>query len=604
MKIIVGLNPQKTALTLSFDYSQTLITRLKNRVYGRMFDSELGCWIVPFPSFDDLVKEFGAMLELAVPYKEIIEAMDNCKTITGTVDMQAVNVLKLKPYDYQIIGGTAFLPYVKCGILADPPGLGKTIQTFLGFASLYERGLAQKCLVFCKASLKSQWLSELEKFTPYKGIIIKGTPEQRARLYEEASKPAYQFIIVNYDFLIHDTKYVRKRNEKGYNGFNDCENLAMLMKQSQVLVMDEAQKLKNDSSQIHKNMFKLVYGTKAYPVEPPEYRWLLTGTPIENEPEDIYNLFKFINQAILGYNPMVFKSRYYEGRYHDKVRKNMLKDLSARIAPYMLRRLQESVNKSFPRVRIDTILLDMTDEQTKLHDILKDITKDLINGVKHPELNGDDYSPIGIFSLLLRVADNPQLLFTSNSELAKKLARKYLKESDKPYPKLEWIRDYLDARKQFEPNAKTIIFTRSDDMALLAQKELLSIYEPDDIILFLGGMSDKQRDLAKAKFWADGKVFISTDAGAEGLNLQCADTEINIDLPPIPSRLTQRIGRIKRDQSEFSHIRVINLISKDSIDERILEIIYKKQDIIDSVIEGNVVEDAKITESVLLQLLA
>jgi len=1079
MKLLVGLTPQRTALTLSFDYNPAIITRLKNRVYGRAYDGDLKCWVLPLASFDDLVQEFGAMIELTVPFKEIVEAIDSIAPVVGTVDMQAAQVLKLKPYDYQIIGGAAFLPNIKCGILADVPGLGKcltpdsriymnganttlqqiwdsyvrelsfdgegywsspskdlyvpsldngkliyskvkriyrqwidapikvikltngsvlratlteklfdgyswsnnlqpgdcvaipnvlpdfkhninaqsqivkliawqlaegheashghsfriyqdnidvlnhiasllsylniqfdikhepgkcpyirgrskeyhnimtsydyawgakskdkripsfifnlpdkllrtflsvffdaesnvnvstsnmeitsasseiifgikqlllrfgikmntaeymkcatngtrikrkyyrgyvsgedlvrfyhtigycyeykmsalskvankkhnsniyvypikkafenftdsvkippryfkyrkdylttnklpsidglrkmskgfdyvlsgeaesdykklkpskwtvktlesfknadylqianvkdkinhflhsdvayvridsisyeqysgwvydleienthnfiaegmcvhnTIQTFLGFASLCERGLAQKCLVFCKANLKSQWLSELEKFTSYKGIKIKGTPEQRLALYEEAAKPEYQFIFVNYEFLIHDKKYVKecerktKENEKlkaagkktkrAAKGFDDFENLEYLMRQCQVLVMDEAQKVKNDSSQIHKNLFKMVYGTKTYPSIPPEYRWLLTGTPIENEPEDIYNLFKFVNQSVLGHNPNTFKYRYYEGRYHEKVRKDMLKDLSMRIAPYMLRRTQENVKRAFPKVRIDEMLLDMTNDQIILHDILKEITRDLIDGVKHPEIGNDDYSPIGIFSLLLRVADNPDLLFTSESDLARSLAKKHLKTPGHECPKIEWICDYLEARKQFEPDAKTIIFTRSDDMAHLTRESLLQgTYKDNDIILFVGGMSEKQRDTAKARFWKDGKIFISTDAGSEGLNLQCANVEINIDLPPTPSRLAQRIGRIKRDQSEFSHVRIINLISKDSIDERILKIIYDKQSIIDSVIEGNIA-DINLTQSVLLELLS
>ena len=121
-------------------------------------------------------------------------------------------------------------------------------------------------------------------------------------------------------------------------------------------------------------------------------------------------------------------------------------------------------------------------------------------------------------------------------------------------------------------------------------------------MIYKGKLSNKQRDSIINGFKENGKVMICTEAGSEGLNLQVADLEINIDLPFNPSRLAQRIGRIDRAGSGFDKIKVLNLISKNSVDERILDLIYQKQGLIDAVIEGNAV-DMKLTRGLLQKLL-
>jgi SNF2 family DNA or RNA helicase len=596
VKILVGLTPQKTELTLDFDYSPQIIARVKT-IFGRYFNGETRKWHVPVASFEEIIGEFGCMIELVADIGDIFEAIDRIGPTIGTIDANVLDVMKLQPYDYQLIGGTAFLPTVQCGILADVPGLGKTIQTFLGFASLYVRDEISKCLVFCKKSLKTQWLVELERFTPFTGIKIYGDAKKREKLYEEAAKPEYQFIFINYEFLQHDAKYIKKRQAKGARGFEDFDFIRTLASSCQLIVLDEAQKIKSSKSQVHKNIVKL---------DAP-YKWALTGTPIENSPMDLYNICRFVNPYIFGPNPVPFKNRYFTGYYKDKVNIQMLKDLRLRIAPYMLRRTYESVDKAFPHLKPpESVWVDMTDEQAKLHDDLKDIMQDLLEGMPNTDVP-DGASALGTFGLMLQVADNPYLLYHSESQLGQQLFKKMWPKlqswRDIECPKMEWIHDFLEERVEVDPNAKTIIFTRSDDMASVIKESLLDIYSDKEIVVYEGGLSESQQDAIKTAFWDYAKVLVATDAGSEGLNLQCADVEINFDLPYNPARLAQRIGRIKRDGSKFASVRVINLISKNSIDERVLKIIYSKQSIIDEVVEGNST-DTRLTKSLLSQLIA
>ena len=123
-------------------------------------------------------------------------------------------------------------------------------------------------------------------------------------------------------------------------------------------------------------------------------------------------------------------------------------------------------------------------------------------------------------------------------------------------------------------------------MAKLVKRNLLKIFNDDEVLTYTGKLNNTKRNELIDSFKKESKVLICTEAGAEGLNLQVADIIINIDLPFNPTRLSQRIGRIDRAGSEFDKIKVFNLVSKDSVDERILDLIYKKQGLIDAVVEA------------------
>jgi SNF2 family DNA or RNA helicase len=334
---------------------------------------------------------------------------------------------------------------------------------------------------------------------------------------------------------------------------------------------------------------------------PPQYRWFLTGTPMENSPVDIFNLFRLVHPSIFGLNPTKFNELYFEDKWHKKPKN--LDDLARRIAPYMLRRTK--ITESIPKVRIDFIRLDMTDAQEAINQEL--ICTSLL--VRDKSLSDEDQQKLkdqGIslltnYGLMVQVADSPALLERSDSKYGKTL---YKQHASTESPKLDWTVDFLVERK-VDPENKTIIFTRSDDIAMALHERLLkSGFTEADLILYVGGLSETQQKKAKEKFInGTGSVFIGTDAAAEGLNLQKADVIVCIDLPYHPSRLDQRIGRAQRRGSAFEFIHVFCLISVNSIDERHLQVIYEKQDMINKVIEGNAY-DVPLTDEVVLELLS
>jgi SNF2 family DNA or RNA helicase len=621
-------------------YDQQISDSLK-KIYGVRYNPQNKSWRAPVAAFGDLVKIFGWLMDFQCSYEQIEAVEKDIGPIMGAIDPMVANSMKLQPYDYQLVGGTAFLPVVKTGILADEVGLGKTLQCILGFTFLDLRGLTSKCLVFCKKGLKSQWLSELEKFTFYNGIVIDGDIKKRERLYEEAKDPKYQFVIVNYDFLFHDKAYLKKQNEirikkkleqqfgeeefkkltvaeqkklidkelrklgiEGLSGYNDFNKINELAELCQVLICDEAQKLKDPKTKTHKNTAKLA--------EKMEYRWALTGTPVENSPMDIFYIAKVIIPHLFGWDPRPFRARYYEGDYFDKIRHDMLDDLRIRVAPYMLRRLQKEVKKFFPEVTNNDIWLDMTDEQVELHDcIIREAYKakdEDMGEVDEDELEESvTITPLTAFSLLLRLADSPELLASSKNLFGQKVFKgKFGTKKNIESPKLDWLESYFIERYAMDLTAKTIVFSRSSKFVELIQSRLEQEGLPElaEIRTYTGKLSTKNRKLTQDWFWDEGqgRILLATDAAAEGLNLQVADVLINADMPFNPGRLEQRIGRIKRAGSPFNHVQIFNLMMKESIENRVQDIIYNKQKVFDKVVQGNVYK-VKMDKSLLGQLI-
>lgn len=589
MKINVSLDGHE--LVLKFPFSKEINQRIK-KVFGWRFDGQTKTWRVHAASVDDLIDEFGALLKFDTSYDEIKAAIESIGPMLGSIDATIVDYFKISPYDYQVVAGTAFLPVAKKCILADEVGVGKTLSSLVGFASLYKKGIVNKALVICKASLKSQWLSEIYKFTDFEGIVIEGTTKKRQELYELAKSDDYQFVIVNYDLL----RYEGKRAKKKENKFDDLKYVLEVVKDCQIIIADEVHKIKNSKTKTRKGVLQL---------DAP-YKWGLTGTPIENKPEDLYNIMFWINPEVFGRNPMPFKHRYYFYEYGHPVgiKTHMLPDLRARIAPHMLRRYKRDISSNFPDFSMDYVYIDMDDLQAEIHELIRTNSLNLLmatEGDEDEEIT-EKGSAFGNFMLLLQVANTPELLAYSESKYGQEIYNKKVKGKGLSVPKIDWVYDLLEERNDLNPEAKTLIFTRSDDMAELIKKRLLKLFKEEEVLIYKGKLSNKQRDSIINGFKENGKVMICTEAGAEGLNLQVADLEINIDLPFNPSRLTQRIGRIDRAGSEFDKIKVLNLISKDSVDERILDLIYQKQGLIDAVIEGNVV-DMKLTRGLLQKLL-
>jgi len=421
-------------------------------------------------------------------------------------------------------------------------------------------------LVICPASLKYQWEDEIGKFTNYSVTVIDGDLGDRVKIYKENDSI---FTVINYELVRQDM---------------DLDRLRAL--DADVIILDEAHKIKNKDAITTKQIMQL----------DAKYKWLLTGTPMQNRPDELYSLFSFMNPEILG-SWTSFRNRYIVmgtkfGRRGIILGYKNLNELRGRISLYILRRLVDEVAPELPSVLINNFTIPMTKEQAALHEDIRLVIRDIMEEMKSwdkDEPHPKEGQLLGMFTMLTEVSDSPQLLSMSTSRMASKFAIKSTKS-----PKLDELYELMQLKLEDNPDLKAVIFTQFERMQRLIVERLSKL---GGCRVLNGKMKPYERQAAidRFRFDKDVKFFVSTDAGNAGINLQIASVLVNYDLPWNPATLKQRIGRIRRIGSEFKTVNVVNLISQDSIDERILQVLYSKTELSDQIVEKTDQEKAIIS---------
>lgn len=446
------------------------------------------------------------------------------------------SLLKVRLFPYQK-EGIRFAYRAGKSIIADEMGLGKTIQA-IGTAELMRKqGIISSALVLCPTSLKYQWKKEIERFTDAQAIVVEGNHLKRKTLYKAA--PFYK--IVSYNSVS-----------------NDIEILHGL--QTDFLIMDEVQRLKNWNTKISK---------AARHIEA-EYAVVLSGTPLENKLEELYSVVQFVDQYCLGpyykfINETVIKSdsgkvKGYKG----------LNTVGEKLHDILIRRRKKDVALQLPQ-RMDKVLfVPMTQEQQNMHDEFQSIVAQLVYKWNRQRF--------------LSEKDRKRLLLLM-SQMRMVCDSTYILDQKSRYDtKIDEVMNILN--NVFESgDEKVVIFSQWERMTRLVAAELDKInirYE----YLHGGVPSEKRKDLME-NFTSlpESRVFISTDAGSTGLNLQAASILINLDLPWNPAILEQRIARIYRIGQQ-RNIQVINLVAPSSIEERMLSTLNFKTSLFEGILDN------------------
>jgi SNF2 family DNA or RNA helicase len=431
--------------------------------------------------------------------------------------------LKLPPYPFQSVGAL-FLALNGSALLADEMGLGKTVQALAAFLYLRERGLAKHALVLCPASLKVQWATETAKFTHLKPVVIHGTPGQRRVKYRE---PA-DIHIVNYELLLRDVEEIKP--------------LA-----TDIVILDEAQRIKNYQTKTAKLMREL----------PKKYAFALTGTPLENDLLELYNVMRFVNPQVLGSNVQKFISRYVIKDFWGGVKGyRNVDEVRARVSAVVLRRTKKEVYLELPE-RIDNqFFVDLSPPQEELYREYKKRFKEFLKrGIRREQ---EILEAFGYLTYLREICDSSELV-----------------EEGKPgSSKLEELKRVLP--EILAGGHKVLLFSEWERMTAILERDLADL--GTKMVRFYGDLSQKQRAEVIQQFMEDEKtqVFISTDAGALGLNLQAADFVIHFDLPYNPAKLEQRIGRAHRI-GQKQPVNNIYFLTPGTIEMGIRRVLYRKQ---------------------------
>ena len=451
---------------------------------------------------------------------------------------RTLEVLSTKLYPYQE-QGAMHLAFGRRAMLADDMGLGKTVQAIAAAALLKEMRDIQKAVIICPASLKHQWAREIRRFTSLPVTVVEGNLLERRKLYNDSSF----FKIINYELVRHD--------------FDE-----LLKLRPDLIILDEAQRIKNWRA-------KTATMVKALPSR---YAFVLTGTPLENRIDELYSIFQFLDPRILG--PLWhFNDRFYElekrenGTYKVLGYKN-IDQLRAIIKPYTLRRTRDEVLKDLPPRTDNNFFVEMTDPQWDAYNEFKESLAKLISISKRRPLTPQERKLLLMYLVKMRLICNALALHDKEIKI---------KDSEKTAPKLTELDEILG--ESIASNGhKAVIFSQWATMLALTEPILKRIGL--GYVKLTGDIPSSKRGVLIQTFFDDPncRVFLSTDAGGVGLNLQAASLVINLDLPWNPAVLEQRIARAHR-HGQPSSVQVINLIAKGTIEERMLDTLAAKKNV-------------------------
>ncbi|MCU0664402.1 MAG: DEAD/DEAH box helicase, partial [Myxococcota bacterium] len=430
----------------------------------------------------------------------------------------------LLPYQVQ---GVAFCAKAGRAILADEMGLGKTIQGIGTAEFLARQGAVERVLVVCPTSLKSQWKAEVERFCGREAQLVVGSAKERVEQYRGGAF----FTICNYEQVLRDILSIEKASWD-------------------LIVLDEGQRIKNWEAKTS----RIIKGLRS------PFALVLSGTPLENNLDELFSVAEFVDDRRLG---PAFRFFHRHRVVDDKGRVLRLKDLCAvrqALCPILLRRERAAVLGQLPPRTIEYVRVPPSEEQFALHEASLQIVNMIVRKSYFTEMD---------------------LLRLRKALLACRMSADSTYLVDKQPPghstKLEILRDLL-GRLAAEPLRKIVLFSEWTTMLDLIAP--LLVEAGIGYVRLDGSVPQKQRAALVARFQKDPscRAFITTNAGSTGLNLQAADTVINIDLPWNPAVLEQRMGRAHR-MGQKRPVHVYVMITEQTIEEKLLTTLAAKKEL-------------------------
>ncbi len=444
----------------------------------------------------------------------------------------------LRPYQHE---GLMWLEHKRDagvgGVLADDMGLGKTLQTIALLAREKEaRRMDIPSLIVTPTSLVFNWEREIRKFAPHLRVLCYTGP-RRHRLVPEFSKA--EVIITSYPVLVRDLTPLTDR-------------------EFHYVILDEAQAIKNERSLASTSVRALSA----------RHRLALTGTPVENNLGELWSLFEFTHPGLLG------RKGEFQKNFRDPIEKQgdeeRLEIVRSRVAPFILRRLKESVAKDLPPKTELVRSVDLTGDQRDLYESIRlAADEDVRSAIKRKGIGGSAVTILDALMKLRQVCCDPRLVPVQSARDVKKSA------------KYELFFELLDA--QLSAGRRVLVFSQFAQMLALLEKGLEERGLPS---LCLTGASKDRQDLVDQFEKGKADVFlISLKAGGTGLNLVSADTVIHYDPwwnAAAQMQATDRAYRIGQKRPVF----VYNLIASSSVEERMMALQARKRHLADTIL-GN-----------------
>ncbi len=458
----------------------------------------------------------------------------------GAADPKLTGLLKVPLYTYQA-EGALFAVRAGRALIGDDMGLGKTIQAIAAAEILAKHFGVAKVLVICPTSLKYQWQSEIARFTGRQGDnasrVMAGGRAQRLKDYAMDGFCK----ITNYEKLKPDLDLIAAWAPE-------------------LVIVDEAQRVKN---------WNTIAAHALKRIDSP-YAIVLTGTPLENKLEELISIVQFVDQHRLGPTWKLLHEHQVKDEAGRVTGYTGLEKIGKTLAPVMIRRRKAQVLRQLPSRTDQNVLVPMTEMQMTYHQENADIVASIVKRWRRTRFISDkDQRRLTCALQNMRMSCNSTYLLDRETDHGVKA------------DELAALFDDLFV----EPEAKAVVFsqwTRTHDIVIrrLDARDL-------GYVSFHGGVPSEKRPALVERFRDDPtcRVFLSTDAGSTGLNLQHASTLINMDLPWNPAVLEQRIARIHR-MGQKHPVRIVNFVSKGTIEEGMLSVLAFKRSLSAGILDG------------------
>jgi len=457
---------------------------------------------------------------------------------------------ELRPYQRD---GLRWMQHLRAcdagGILADDMGLGKTLQTIAHLVVEKEAGrLDHPALVVAPTSLVGNWRRELRRFAPGLRVLALHGPG-RHPLYRAV--PEYDVAVTSYPLLVRDIDQ-------------------LVGHRFHMVVLDEAQTIKNPRSQAHRAAARLDAA----------HRLCLSGTPLENHLEELWSLFDFLSPGMLG-DAEGFRRRYRtpierpwadaadpaagHGRARDR-----LDELRRRVAPYILRRMKDEVARDLPPKTEIIRPVDLDGEQRELYESIRIAAHGRVRAaIREQGMAASTFTILDALMKLRQACCDPRLVAVDAARQVRRSA------------KLELLRELM--RRQREQHRRVLIFSQFTSMLALIGEMLDQ--ESIRFVALTGSTTDRQKPVDAFQSGRVDVFLISLKAGGTGLNLTAADTVVHYDPwwnPAAQAQATDRAYRIGQTAPVF----VYNLIAAGSVEERMLALQQHKRRLAESILDS------------------
>ncbi len=450
---------------------------------------------------------------------------------------------QLRPYQERGLGWLAFLHRFDQGAcLADDMGLGKTIQLLAFLQHLKaEQELKRPVLLVAPTSVLTNWKREAAGFTPE--LVVKEHYGPRRPATEAALAKALKgvdLVLTSYGLLQRDSELLESTDWQG-------------------VVIDEAQAIKNPAAKQSQAARDL-----GRPGKSSRFRIALTGTPVENRVSEIWALMDFLNPRVLGDEPF-FRQRYRLPieRYGDM---SSLRDLKARVGPFILRRLKtdRSIISDLPEKVELREWVGLSPEQRKLY---TKTVEDSLDAIARAPLGQKHGQVLALLTKLKQICNHPALALKEERVEAGFAARS---------AKLQRLEEILE--EVIEAGDRALLFTQFAEWGHLLKAHLERRWRQEVPFLY-GNTSKTERQAMVDRFQEDPRgpqlFLLSLKAGGVGLNLTRASHVFHIDRwwnPAVENQATDRAYRI----GQTNRVLVHKFITSGSVEERIDRMIEEK----------------------------